>query len=304
MVHILVVGNPVYSRIETPQLAPGPRTLSGCATNACLGIARLGSRATLIGAISDDFAPDFLAVLGQEGVTVTRCPSTATGGFHIRYDTVGTRTLRPIALADAIPPSVMLPARVDGVIIGPIFNEVSVELVRAVRRATQAPLLLDPQGLLRTIESGQVCLARTAAFDAIASLVDIIKVSEDEAHVITGIDPRDDPVAAAHALHALGGKLSIVTLAERGSVIVDGNTVYRIPAFRSDVVDPTGAGDLYASGWMLQYVENPEDLVSAGVVATAMASLMVEHRGPGFPMSISVVKQRAAALRIDVITQG
>lgn len=303
MTHILAVGNPVYSRIEMTQ-GPGSRILSGCSTNACLGVARLGGRATLIGAISDDFAPDLLATLGQEGVVVTRCPSAATGGFNIRYDNSGARTLRPIALADPIPPSVMLPATMDGVIIGPIFNEISVELVRAVRRATQAPLLLDPQGLLRIIESGQVRLARTSSFDAIVSLVDIIKVNEDEALLLTGIDPRDAPVAAAHALRSISGKLSIVTLAERGSVIVDGHTVYQIPAFRVEAVDPTGAGDLYAAGWILQYSKNPGDLASAGCFATAVASMMVEHRGPGFPLSLSAVKQRAAALRIGVIRQG
>lgn len=294
--HILAIGNPVYSRIETPALTCGPRTLSGCTPNASLGIARLGGRATLIGAVGDDVAEDLHRTLAQEGVGLIRYPSRETGGFHICYDSTGARTLRPLALADPIPASVPIPDSVDGVILGPIFNEVSVDLARAVRQATQAPILLDPQGLLRIIEAGQVVLARTAVFDALAPLVDIIKANEDEALVITGIDPRSDPVGAARALHALGGTVAIVTLAERGSVIVAGHAVYQIPAVLTHAVDPTGAGDLYAAGWFLHTIAEPNDLAGAGRFATAVASLMVEQRGSGFRMSRAEAEQRAATL--------
>jgi len=54
-----------------------------------------------------------------------------------------------------------------------------------------------------------------------------------------------DPVAACRAVQAMGPKVAIVTLGERGCVALDGDEVHRVPAFRVPVVDTTGAGDVF-----------------------------------------------------------
>ena len=52
---IVAFGNPVYDYIKTPSVTTGTRVLSGCSTNGCLALARLGHATTLVGRIGADF---------------------------------------------------------------------------------------------------------------------------------------------------------------------------------------------------------------------------------------------------------
>ena len=64
----------------------------------------------------------------------------------------------------------------------------------------------------------------------------------DEARALAG---EQDPEAAARALAARTGAPVVVTLGADGALVVDGETLERIPAPRVEVVDTTGAGDAF-----------------------------------------------------------
>jgi len=294
---ILAFGNPVYDVISTPALVRSDRVLSGCSTNACLAVARLGVQATLVGSVGPDYKDTLEKDLQARHVDYHLLPSGQTGGFSlIYYDDHGNRELSLLGVADPIRSFTGGYEGFDFILIGPILGEVDSALVSQVRVATDLPILTDPQGLLRNQNNGQIYHEMTRDFVEIAKISTIVKANELETKVVTGIDPRLDPEAAVKALYAFGCKIAVTTIAEAGSIIYDGQRFYPIPAFKTDAIDPTGAGDTYAAGFITKYMESPDDLTAVGCFASAVASVMVENSGPDFPLTRAEADRRQAVL--------
>lgn len=294
---ILAFGNPVYDVISTPSIVRSERILSGCSTNACLAAALLGEQTTLVGTVGDDFRAQLEADLNSRGVDFQLFPSKETGGFSlIYYDNQGNRHLTILGTADPILSSPDLVAGADIILIGPILGEVNASLVEKICLASRAPIVVDPQGLLRGSKDGKIFHEKTIDFEKISAMATVVKANELETKVVTGIDPRQDPEGAVRALHRFGCKIAITTLAEAGSIIYDGDKVYIIPPFATNAIDPTGAGDTYAAGFMVKYLETPQDLTSVGCFGSSVASVMVENSGPDFPLTRNEADRRHAFL--------
>jgi sugar/nucleoside kinase (ribokinase family) len=294
---ILAFGNPVYDVISTPALVRKDRVLSGCSTNACLAAALLGVRATLVGTVGKDYQAALEADLRQRNIEYHLQPSSQTGGFSLLYyDNQGNRELTLLGIADPIRFYSNGYREVDFILIGPILGEVNADLVRQIKAETDTPILTDPQGLLRNQNNGQIYHEMTRDFVDIAKMSTIVKANELETRVVTGIDPRIDPEQAVKALHKFGCKIAVTTIAEAGSIIYDGEKIYLIPAYKTNAIDPTGAGDTYAAGFVTKYMESPDDLTAVGCFASAVASVMVENSGPDFPLSRAEANRRQEIL--------
>lgn len=293
---IYAFGNPVYDRITTPRVNTEKRVLSGCSTNFALALARLGHKVTMVGTIGSDFGADFHRALSELGIGAVVSESPQTGGFALNYyDDKGNRTLDLLGRAgdiDFIPPET---GRAEAVLVGPILGETDFALIRKLRKATSGILMLDPQGLLRTTDGGTILHFKPDGIEAIIGLFDVVKPNEVECQVLTGIDPRVDARTAAETIYSWGPGLVIITLAEEGSVVYDGRQFWRIPAYPADVVDATGAGDTYAAGFMHGLLRGAEPQ-ACGVWGTAVASIMIEHVGPDFPLTGEEASRRAETI--------
>jgi sugar/nucleoside kinase (ribokinase family) len=282
---IFAFGNPVYDRITTPRAKTADRVLSGCSTNFALALARLGHKVTLVGTIGKDYGADFHRALSAVGIEAAVSESPETGGFSLNYyDDKGNRTLDLLGRArdiDFIPAQV---ARAEAVLVGPILGETSFPLVRKLRQACPGTLMLDPQGLLRATDGGGIVHFKPEGIEELIGLFDVVKPNEVECKVLTGIDPREDARTAAEMIYGWGPGLVIITVAEQGSVVYDGETFTRIPAYPADVVDATGAGDTYAAGFMHGLLRGAGP-AECGAWGTAVASVMIEHVGPDFPLT-------------------
>ena len=110
--------------------------------------------------------------------------------------------------------------------------------------------------------------------------IDIIKPNETEASVITGI--KVDDVASAESagrwLVKRGVKTAIVTMGERGAVLVDGKTSRHFPAPPVKAVDSTGAGDIF-SGVFMSAVAAGKAMAEAIEFASAAAALSTTRMG-------------------------
>jgi sugar/nucleoside kinase (ribokinase family) len=297
MTLILAFGNPVYDEIITPVVATHGRVLSGCSTNACLAMTRLGWQTALVGRVGPDFQEHFVADMARFGVTPLTIPDTQTGGFRLVYDQRGERTLDVLGVAGSInhPPAIC--AEATAIIIGPILQETPISLLEDIRTWSVAPIFLDPQGMLRRIgPDGRIEHESPANMREIARYCQVIKANELETRVLTGIDPRVDVASAAHTLRALGCQIAIVTLAEAGSFIDDGHQQIAIPAYPTDARDPTGAGDTYMAGFIHAYLSDPDDLYRAGCTGSAVASIWIEHTGPEVPITLAEVARRLDTL--------
>lgn len=293
---ILCYGNPVYDIISTPALRRTDRVLSGCSTNAALALSKLGESAFLIGTIGDDYLSDIEKELYDREIEYQLFRSVETGGFSLIYDEKGDRELGILGVAEQIPVSQISIETPDFILLGPILGEISVELGMFISTSFDSPIILDPQGTLRDIENGSIVHDMSEQFIKLAGISTVVKANELETRIVTGIEPRDEPKKAVRALYDFGCKIAIVTLAEAGSVIFDGEEYYKIPAYTANAIDPTGAGDTYAAGFITKYLETPDDLQAVGCFASAVASIMVEQSGPGFLLTREEADKRFEVL--------
>ena len=107
--------------------------------------------------------------------------------------------------------------------------------------------------------------------DSLLAYVDILTPNQSETELLSGMRVRNDEEAhnAAAVLRARMGDAAtsvvVLTLGERGSLILTATASERIPAFRVDAVDTTGAGDAFC-----------------GALATALASGETLHAAIAF----------------------
>jgi sugar/nucleoside kinase (ribokinase family) len=305
MFDMVGVGNPVYDTIVTPLSRTDGRVLSGCSTNACLAAKRLGlARVGLIGCIGQDYSMRFQGDMRKYGIEASvDASSRETGGFHLIYDSRGDRTLDVLGIAGKIGPR-NIPdefLRSRFFLIGPIMGEVDLELINFLRSSTSGKIFLDPQGLVRLLgpDKRVIHQCNQDEFSKIAKLVDFVKPNEPESETIT---IEKDPSLALRRLREMGAIVPIVTLAERGSLLLDGDILYRIPAFSTRAIDPTGAGDVYAGSFITEFMRGGR-LVDAALYASAAASLMVEQVGPEFQMPQRTVEERRDCIRGRLTTE-
>ena len=296
---ITAIGNPVYDYIKTQKVNPSGRVLSGCSTNAALVLAKLGERTRLIGAVGDDFSEQFANDLPRCNIEHHLLPAKETGGFSlIYYDDYGNRTLDLLGRADAIGEiDPALYRESEAVLIGPILGEVSLDMVRELRANFDGLYFCDPQGLLRGAdENDRIFHTKVDGIEQALGVFDIVKPNELEGKILTGIDCRQDPYEAARIIKSWGPKIVIVTLAELGSVVYDGNRFIDIPPFETDALDATGCGDTYMAGFTFEYLKSGGDLFRAGCFASCTSSIMLENTGPDFPLTEAEVRRRQETL--------
>lgn len=289
------IGNPVYDLIKTPTLQSKGRILSGCSTNACIVCAQLRAKTLFVGCVGEDYRAQTERILSYFGAQPSLYPSQETGGFSLVYDTSGNRELELLGRADPITslPEEVFSARF--VLLGPILQEITPSLVVALAEKKK-PLFCDPQGFLRDVEDHKVTHTFPHSLKEALPLFDIVKPNEYEAYIMTGKYASQHPRDVVETLYSYGPRLCIVTLAEKGSVIYNGSEVLEIPAFRADARDPTGAGDTYAAGFMVEYLRSG-NLYEAGLFASCTASLWVENIGPYIRIGEQKVRERMELLK-------
>ena len=293
------IGNPVYDVIVTPWSKTNGRVLSGCSTNACLAAKKLGMKKVgLVGCIGRDFGQAFTRDMTRYDIEPKMAVNGAeTGGFHLVYDEKGNRTLDVLGVAGKITPKNFPEQFLDSafLMVGPILGEVNLALIQFIRSSSSATIFLDPQGLVRMIgEHGRIVpRCNREEFKKVVKLVDFVKPNEHEIETITGVK---DPVVGLRRLRDLDGAVPIVTLAERGSLLLDGNKLCRIPPYATHAVDPTGAGDVYAGSFIVEY-KRTSDVAEAALFASAAASIMVEQVGPDFRLALNEVQERKDVIR-------
>jgi sugar/nucleoside kinase (ribokinase family) len=123
--------------------------------------------------------------------------------------------------------------------------------------------------------------------EIVQEYVDILFANEMEAAVFSGYT---SPMKALHYLKKTTD-IAIVKTGSEGSLIMNHQKVYEIPAEKVSVTDTTGAGDLYASGFLAGWAQGfPVEY--CGLLAAKSAALIIQHFGAVLsPEEIDTVKQ-------------
>ena len=224
---------------------------------------------------------------------------SSTGGFKLIYDAFGNRTLDVLGVSEDIYfediPVEFLESEI--ILFGPILGEVNLDLIRSVKSHSKAEIFLDPQGMIREIGSNMRIkeIGDVNETKSICELVDIIKPNEHESFMMAD---NENPFTVSRLLVEWGAKLSIVTLAEKGSIITREHGQVRIHSYKTVAKDSTGAGDTYAGAFITKYLQGG-DIYHCGLFASAAASIKVENTGPDFILDTVEVDRRIKILAGD-----
>ena len=143
--------------------------------------------------------------------------------------------------------------------------------------------------------------AAAAQMRSMVPYADVMKLSDEETLLLTG---AAEPEEAAHRLLAQGVSCVAVTLGERGALVAVAGGMQTVPAFSSDPVDTTGAGDGFWGGFlhrMLTLDKRPAALTVADAAdcarwGNATAALCITRRG-GIPAMPALGDVQALLLR-------
>lgn len=110
--------------------------------------------------------------------------------------------------------------------------------------------------------------------------------SELEAEYLFGKDME----SAALAFVTAGAQIAVVKIGEQGSIIAFKENMWYVPAFQTEVVDTTGAGDVFCGGFLATLHKEKNPLLAC-LYATAVASLKIEHCGVLDVMKFADIKE-------------
>jgi 2-dehydro-3-deoxygluconokinase len=248
---------------------PGPlreastfsRHIAGAESNVCVGVCRLGGSAAFISRVGDDeFGRVIVSRLRGEGVDVSqvRVDADAPTGVIIReqrhYGPLDVLYYRRGSAASRLSPADLDPdviARARYVLLSgitPALSDSCRETVFAaaeLARSKGSTVVLDPNIRSKLWSAEQ---ARSTLRDLLR-LTDIVLPGADEAELLTG---EADPRRAAQALLQLGPRLVVVKLGALGALALDADGETEAAGVSIPrVVDPVGAGDAFAAGFLI-----------------------------------------------------
>ncbi len=270
-------------------LGPATEMSGGSAANTMAGIASLGGRPAFIGRVcNDELGAAFARDIRAAGVRFEAAPApdgAATGRCLIAVTPDAERTMQTCLGAAAE--------------FGP--EDIDEDLVRSSRIAYLEGYLFDPPparaAFYKAAEAAhaagrKVALSLSDAFcverhraeirDLVDGHIDILFANEEE--IVSLYEARD----FAGALEAVRGKCGIAALtrSEKGSAVVSGAGVFEVAAEPvENAVDTTGAGDLYAAGF-LHGLCRGGSLAECGRLGSLCAAEVIGHFGarPAAPL--------------------
>jgi sugar/nucleoside kinase (ribokinase family) len=268
----------LYRALGTPVEMSG-----GSAANTMCGVASFGGRAAYIGKVSDDelgtvFGHDLNAV-GVAFRPGAVDPATPTGRSIIVVTPDAQRTMNTyLGVAELLSADDLDEGAIaDGAVLymeGYLFDRD--EAKKAFRRAAGVAHANDRKVSLTLSDSFCVDRHRSDFVTLIRDEVDILFGNADELRSLYELESVDDAVAAVRA----ECEMAAITLGKEGSVIVTSDDVVRVPAEPvARVLDTTGAGDLYAAGFLYGLTRG-RPLGECGRLGSLAAAEVISHVGP------------------------
>ncbi|MCA9862504.1 MAG: hypothetical protein KC432_05775 [Thermomicrobiales bacterium] len=244
----------------------------GPVAQALVTLVRLGATAGFVGRVGDDDAGALIRTgLAEEGVEVTHL-QTAPGARSLQSMILVDKTTgkRSICAFRGTAGEIELDAQTRNYLCSGRFLHLDGHSVGsaviAARQATRSGVRVcldagagtDPGYLLPLIRETQVLIA-AEQFTVAAS-------------------PNDTVVAGARRLMALGPEIVVVTQGERGSSTYTASTEFSTAPFPVDVIDTTGAGDVFHGAYLYGLLQG-WDLASTAAFAGATAALKCTQLG-------------------------
>jgi len=265
------------------KMPPGVEVSGGSAANTAVGVASLGGKAAYIGKVRDD-------VLGSVFVHDIRAAGVA---FDMEPAKEGPTTARCLILVT--PDAQRSMNTYLGACVGLTPADIDAGLVTAAEVTYLEGYLYDPPDAKKAFHkaasiakaagrkvaltlSDPFCVDRyrTEFQELVADHVDILFANEAEIKSLY----RTQTFEGAMTIVRDKCELAVLTRSEKGSLIVNAAGTHKIAARTlGPVVDTTGAGDLYAAGFLFG-LTNRRDLRTCGELGSLAAAEIISHFGP------------------------
>jgi len=261
-------------------------SFGGVARNVAENLARLGQAVSLVTAVGKDQAGDqLLQATSEAGVDVEhvlRSSQYPTGTYLAVVNTSGELQfalddMRAVSAlsGDYIRQCEYLFRESSLVFIDANLQKETIRTIFTLAKRAHMPVCADP--------TSKVLAPRLAPY---LSRLFMVAQNADEASVLCGrpisaSNPRD-AMEAAKCLVSEGIQVAIITLAQFGVVYATSETSGHVPAIRTSIIDPTGAGDALTATMVFSLLNDItiDDAVQLGVSA---ASLTLRYRGAVVP---------------------
>lgn len=249
----------------------------GSAANTVTGAAVFGMDCSFVGKVGDDeLGSLFKADLERNGIKANLLKGKAASGKSMVFITApnAERTFAVYlgAAIELVPDDLNIEMfkghdyfHIEGYLV-----QNQKLLRRAVELAKEAGCIISfDMASYNVVESNDTFL-----HDIVENYVDIVFANETEAKAFTKKEPREalDDIAAVC-------KIAVVKLGPDGSMVKSGNEYYKIDAWPADTIDATGAGDIYAAGFLYAHSYGMPIKI-CGEVGSIISAKVVEVVGP------------------------
>lgn len=272
---VTVVGSVALDTVEAPA-GMNVEGLGGSATYFALAAANYGL-VRLVGVVGDDFPPEHTALLESKGIGLEgleRAPGKTfrwSGRYHKDLNTRDTLDTQLNVFEHFHPKLPPAAGESPYLFLGNIHPSLQAEVFEQARPKFVG---MDTMNLWIAAALGDL--------KQVLKRVDALFLNDSEAFELTG---RRNLVQAAEVIFEMGPPIVVIKKGEHGCLLFQGTRVFSAPGLPlREVVDPTGAGDAFAGGFM-GYIarEDKTDFPSlkrAVIHGSVVASFTCEAFGP------------------------
>lgn len=248
----------------------------GSAANTINGLANLGAETAFIGKVgNDDLGKFFFEDMVKAGINPTLLKGKAQTGRALALVSPDSERTFAVNLGAAIE---MVPNDISiDQFEGNAYFHIEGYLVQNHALIEKALMLAKQAGLTVSLDLASYNVVE-ANIDFLKRMVneyvDIVFANEEEAKAFTGMEPEDALIEIASM-----AKIAVVKLGAKGSMIKSGDYTCSVGVVKANSIDTTGAGDLYASGF-LYGLSKGLTFEQSGQIGAVLSGKVIETIGP------------------------
>jgi len=253
--------------------------LGGPPSYASVVASKLDANAHIISVVGSDFPRSFLNFYEEMGIDLTSL-RVADHANTTQFKLIYNGEQRELFLLSKCLPIEDIESPSDAILVAPIVDEIDESLLSSICATYDVAFMDKPWG----------------NYARYFKAFDVVKLSEIEAHSLLGsIDMKSLSLRLMKHVKSI----LVITLGSKGSLLGlrkdDRILLYKLPAYNTHAVDPTGAGDAFDAAFLISLLEDGDPLWACAL-GNAAASLIVERVGLREDFTGSLIRERASTI--------
>jgi sugar/nucleoside kinase (ribokinase family) len=307
--NLVSVGTVAFDSIETP-FAKRDKVIGGAAMYIALSASHFIKESGLVSVVGEDFPTDFLQTMkekgiDQQGLQIKQGEKSFywAGKYHYDLNSRDTLVTDLNVLATFNPVLPESYQSCDFLMLGNLAPAVQMSVLNQIK---ERPKLIVMDTMNFWMDSAMDDLMQVIA------KVDVLTINDEEARQLAN---EHSLVKAARKILSFGPKYLIIKKGEHGALLFDQHNIFFAPALPlEEVLDPTGAGDTFAGGFIGYLAKSQnisfENMKRAVIVGSAMASFTCEKFGPERLLEVTAeeiaerIEQFVALTDFDIEMEG